>query len=38
MNTIPMLEKVPEFDVEKTLRLVRAVREIGAREPDPMNF
>src|ERR1700751_869211 len=31
-------EKVPEFDVEKTLRLVRAVREIGAREPDPMNF
>jgi hypothetical protein len=31
-------EKVPEFDVEKTLRLVRAVREIGAREPDPTNF
>ena len=31
-------KKVPEFDVEKTLRLVRAVREIGAREPDPTNF
>ena len=31
-------EKVPEFDVEKTLRLVRAVREIGARKPDPTNF
>ena len=31
-------ETVPEFDVEKTLRLVRAVREIGAREPDPTNF
>jgi signal-transduction protein with cAMP-binding, CBS, and nucleotidyltransferase domain len=31
-------EEVPEFDVEKTLRLVRAIREIGAREPDPTNF
>jgi signal-transduction protein with cAMP-binding, CBS, and nucleotidyltransferase domain len=31
-------EKVPEFDMEKTLRLVRAVREIDAREPDPTNF
>jgi hypothetical protein len=31
-------DKVPEFDVEKTLRLVRAVREIGSREPDPKNF
>jgi CRP-like cAMP-binding protein len=31
-------EEVPEFDVEKTLRLVRAVREISAREPDPANF
>jgi len=31
-------EEVPDFDVEKTLRLVRAVREIGAREPDPANF
>lgn len=31
-------EKVPEFDVEKTLRLVRAVSEIGAREPDAANF
>jgi Cyclic nucleotide-binding domain len=31
-------EEVPEFDVEKTLRLVRAVREVSAREPDPTNF
>jgi len=31
-------EKIPEFDVENTLRLVRAVREIGVREPDPTNF
>jgi CRP-like cAMP-binding protein len=31
-------EEVPEFDVEKTLRLVRAVREVGAREPDPGCF
>lgn len=31
-------EKAPEFDVEKTLRLVRAVREVSAREPDPANF
>jgi CRP-like cAMP-binding protein len=31
-------EKIPEFDVEKTLRLVRAVRAIGAHEPDPANF
>lgn len=31
-------ENVPEFDVGKTLRLVRAVREVSAREPDPTNF
>jgi signal-transduction protein with cAMP-binding, CBS, and nucleotidyltransferase domain len=31
-------EEVPEFDVEKTLRLVRAVRAIDARGHDPTNF
>ncbi len=31
-------EEIPEFDVEKTLRLVRAVRDISAREPDLANF
>lgn len=31
-------EEIPEFDVEKTLRLVRAVRAIGARGHDPSNF
>ena len=30
--------ELPEFDMEKTLRLVRAVREISVREPDPGNF
>jgi CRP-like cAMP-binding protein len=30
--------ELPEFDVEKTLRLVRAVQEISAREPDRGNF
>jgi signal-transduction protein with cAMP-binding, CBS, and nucleotidyltransferase domain len=31
-------EEVPEFDMEKTLRIVRAVREVGSREPEPTNF
>jgi len=31
-------DQIPEFDVEKTLRLVRAVRDISAREPDLANF
>jgi CRP-like cAMP-binding protein len=31
-------ERVPEFDAERALRLVRAVRDIGARDADPVNF
>jgi hypothetical protein len=31
-------ERVPELDIEKTLRLVRAIRDLGTREPDPANF
>ena len=31
-------EEAPEFETGKILRLVRAIREIGAREPDPGNF
>jgi CRP-like cAMP-binding protein len=30
--------ELPEFDVEKTLRLVRAIQQISAREPDRENF
>src|SRR5260370_30135490 len=31
-------ERVPEIDVEKTLRLVRAVRDLGARDADGATF
>jgi CRP-like cAMP-binding protein len=31
-------ERVPEFDVEQTLRLVRAVRDISARDVTAPNF
>jgi CRP-like cAMP-binding protein len=31
-------ERVPEFDVEKTVRLVRAVRDLSTRDADTRNF
>jgi signal-transduction protein with cAMP-binding, CBS, and nucleotidyltransferase domain len=31
-------KEIPEFDVEKTLRFIRAAREACAREPQPTNF
>lgn len=31
-------ENVPEFDVEETLRLVRAVHDAGTRNADAANF
>jgi CRP-like cAMP-binding protein len=31
-------ERVPDFDIEKTLRLVRAIRDLAAREGDPAIF
>lgn len=31
-------ERIPEADIEKTLRLVRAVRDLGTREAGPANF
>lgn len=31
-------ERIPEFDAAQTLRLLRAVRDISARDADPTNF